>query len=242
MSAPDPCHDHVPNIPVHALDNPFSKSSKFTVSIVSCAPTALLTFSPSLNIPDNDLSSTSPASYSDVYHQIIAPALGSCPTKHYIVVLQPSVTSADYEHESTQPFLSALATSNHGMKISQVRGQVNDNWTINTILMDCLHHGVTRVEEIDVRIGENAEQWWSLGDDKDLIDKSVMFVRLPAVTNPGRGADVLIEGMVQRWFGNKDYTLFWITEARTEEIEREDQSVGEIGESEGEGQKPLIGE
>lgn len=128
------------------------------------------------------------------------------------------------------------------MKISQVRGQVNDNWTINTILMDCLHHGVTRVEEIKVRIGENAEQWWSLGDDRDLIDKSVMFVRLPAVTNPGRGADVLVEGMVQRWFGNKDYTLFWITEARTEEIGREDQVVGEIGEGEGEGQKPLIGE
>lgn len=195
----------------------------------------------SLNIPDHDLSYTSSASYSDVYHKLIAPALGSCPTKNYIVVLQPSVSTSDYDRESATPFLSGLANSQNGRKISRVTGQVNDNWTINTILMDCLHHGVTRVEEVVIREDEKYEKYWGLDADREMIGKSVMFVRLlPAQKSRPevqiKNSDILVEGMVHRWFGAEDYTLIWITEARGE---GEGEVLGEIIE---EGQKALIGE
>lgn len=90
--------------------------------------------------------------------------------------------------------------------------------------------------------GEAREKYWGLDADRETIRKSVMFVRLPAVEERRaeeqvRENDILVEGMVHRWFGAENYTLFWITEARQETV---GEIVGEIGESEG--QKLLVGE
>lgn len=107
--------------------------------------------------------------------------------------------------------------------------------------MDCLHHGVTRVEEVVIREDEKYEKYWGLDADREMIGKSVMFVRLlPAQKSRPevqiKNSDILVEGMVHRWFGAEDYTLIWITEARGE---GEGEVLGEIIE---EGQKALIGE
>lgn len=149
-------------------------------------------------------------------HHAFSRAASSCPTKHYAVVHQPGVTTEDYE-------LSYLPIGVHthtNLIAEKIQGTVDIVAVVNTILMDCLHCGVVRVESLDtseLKIAQLSEE---------TIQESIMHLSLPspkAGLSRNERADMLdehdayIKSVVGTYFANKNYTLIYITEAAKDE-------------------------
>ncbi|KAJ9659934.1 hypothetical protein H2198_002824 [Neophaeococcomyces mojaviensis] len=152
-------------------------------------------------------------------HHAFSRAVSSCPTKHYAVVYQPGVTNADYESS----YLPIGVHTHTNLIAEKIQGTVDVVAVVNTILMDCLHHGVTKVESLDtseLKVEDMSEE---------KIRDSIMHVSLPTVnaelSKKERSSslqvhDDYIKRIVGKYFDNKDYTLIYITEAAKETEER----------------------
>ncbi|KAK5941655.1 hypothetical protein PMZ80_005604 [Knufia obscura] len=146
-------------------------------------------------------------------HTELWSALSTCPTTHYAVIVQPGVTPADYE-TSWLPVGAGIRTA---LIASDIQGKVDITAVINTILMDCLHHGVTRVETLDTK-GPLPEL------SSSVVRESVIYAVLPGVeAGSQKRRDVLIdqrhryvEGLVGKYFDNRDYTIVYVTEGRVD--------------------------
>lgn len=162
---------------------------------------------------------------SAVHHELWS-ALSSCPTKHYAVVVQPGVTSADYQ-TSWLPVGAGVRTA---IIASDIQGKVDVTAVVNTILMDCLHRGVTKVESLDTK-----KSLPELSQEK--VNESIIYAAMPGIdARNQKRRDVLIdqrhryvEGIVGKYFDNKDYTIVYVTEPRKEtalEVEVEEKEHG----------------
>ena len=205
-----------------------------TVACVDCMScTNTCTYSLIIDL-DLHPSSHAPITSTDIHHHILPPAFGRCPTKHYLIALQPSVTTHDYDNEAVTPFLAGLSNSRDGVKIREVHGQVNLDWVLNTILMDCLHFGILHVEELgELEVKElSGEQ----------VGENIIFVRLPEVESGVAREEVLkkhdeyLEGVVEKYFGGRGYTFVLVTEPVVEIGGEIDGGEGTVEDGE---QKPL---
>lgn len=175
---------------------------------------------------------------------LFSQALGSCPTKKYAVVLQPGVSSDDYQCTRSTPFLFKLGTSGPGVTkgmFKDVIGPVYHVGLVNTILMDCLHHGIKSVKTLDTSALMLPEL------DAQTISENVIWAPLPAI-EPHltkeerkvvmRNHDMYIEGLVENYFGGEDYTLFYVTESRHDAEVKHDNFDGQ--EYQMESEVPLV--
>lgn len=140
--------------------------------------------------------------------------LSTCPTRHYAVITQPGAHTTDY----TRKFLPIGAGSRTAVIASDIDGEVIVNHIVNTILMDCLHHGVLTVEDMPTT-------GLPLPDlDEETIKKSIIHAILPSAqgwtgeTRTQRLAkhDEYVQGVVEKYFDNKDYTLIYVAEPADE--------------------------
>lgn len=88
---------------------------------------------------------------------------------------------------------------------------------VNTVLMDCLHHGIKSVKTLDTSALMLPEL------DAQTISENVIWAPLPAIEPQltkeerkvvMRNHDMYIESLVENYFGGEDYTLFYVTESR----------------------------
>ena len=150
---------------------------------------------------------------SAIHHELWS-ALSFCPTKHYAVVIQSGVTTADYQ-TSWLPVGAGVRTA---LIASDIQGQVDVTAVLNTILMDCLNHGITRVEALDTK-GPLPEL------SRERVDESIIYAVMPGIeARNQKRRDVLIdqrhryvEGIVGKYFDNRDYTIVYVTEPRRED-------------------------
>lgn len=83
--------------------------------------------------------------------------------------------------------------------------------------MDCLHHGITRVEPLDTKdpLPELSQE---------TINESVIYAVMPGIdATSQKRRDVLIdqrhryvEGIVGKYFDNRYYTIIYVTEPQEE--------------------------
>jgi len=126
------------------------------------------------------------------------------------VIVQPGVTPRDYE-KSWLPVGAGVRTA---LIASNIHGKVDVTAVVNTILMDCLHHGVTRVQELDTKQPTLTEL------SAQTVSESVIYAVMPGIeARSQERRDVLVdqrhryvEGVVGKYFGNKDYTVIYVTE------------------------------
>lgn len=130
------------------------------------------------------------------------------------MIVQPGVTPADYE-TSWLPVGAGVRTA---LIASNIQGKVDVTAVVNTILMDCLHHGVTRVETLDPTDPVLPEL------SAERVNESVMYAVMPGIeARSQKRRDELIdqrhryvERVVGKYFGNRDYTVIYITEPQAE--------------------------
>lgn len=146
---------------------------------------------------------------------------------------QPGISRHDLDNESLTPFLASLATSSTGLKVHDVAGQVSLDVALNTILMDCLHHGIKTVKQIDV-----FQEGLGVTDlDAQTIRENVIYAMFPKTVNLG-WHDTYVEDVVQKYFGGEDYTVIVITIPQEKE---EPKEVGGLNQEVG-AEVPLVGE
>lgn len=112
---------------------------------------------------------------------------------------------------------------------------------INTILMDCLHHGIKSVKSLDTSALMLPEL------DAQTIGENIIWAALPAV-EPHltkeerkvvmRNHDMYIQSLVENYFGGEDYTLFYVTESRHDTEVKQDTFDGQ--EYQMESEVPLV--
>lgn len=103
---------------------------------------------------------------------------------------------------------------------------------INTILMDCLNHGIKTVKPIDV-----FQEGLAVGDlDAQTVRENIIYAMFPKTVNLG-WHDKYVEDVVQKYFGGEDYTLLFITIPQ----EREEPKTAGLNQEFG-AEVPLVGE
>lgn len=137
-----------------------------------------------------------------------------------------------------------LGTSGAGSTKAMIRDVVEPVYhvgLVNTILMDCLHHGIKSVKSLDTSA-------LILPDlDAQTINENVIWAALPAIESHlskeerkvvMRNHDMYIEGLVENYFGGEDYTLFYVTESRHDVEVKEDNA--DVKEYQMESEVPLV--
>ena len=119
------------------------------------------------------------------------------------------MTPADYETS----WLPVGAGTRTALIASNIEGKVDITAVVNTILMDCLHHGIKGVETLDTKktLPELSQS---------TINESVIYAVMPGIEAHGQGRrDELIdqrhryvEGLIGKYFQNKDFTIIYTTE------------------------------
>lgn len=113
--------------------------------------------------------------------------------------------------------------------VRDVVEQVDHVGIVNTILMDCLHHGIKTVKSLDTSTMMLPEL------EAQVIAENVIWAALPAVgANLNkeerkvvmRNHDMYIEGLVENYFGGEDYTLIYVTESRHDTETKQDADDG----------------
>lgn len=140
------------------------------------------------------------------------------------MIFQPGVTSSDYNHEEsfiTHFLASPGSRSSPTLSTLNVTGQVDVVGVVNTILMDCLHHGIKKVENLDT--SELALARLS----SETVRESVIYAALPPPkVRLGkkerqmilRRHERYVQKLVEEYFGSEDYTLVYITQAAEAEV------------------------
>ncbi|KAK5085460.1 hypothetical protein LTR05_004745 [Lithohypha guttulata] len=160
--------------------------------------------------------------HNDIHH-LFSAAVSSCPTTQYAVIFQPGVSSSDYDHEENllTPFLaSPESQTTTNLRILNATGQVDVVGVVNTILMDCLHHGIKKVETLDT--GELVVAPLSA----TTVRESVIYAAMPPLEDGLRKRERqmtlrrherYVQKLVEDYFGSEDYTLVYVTKAAEEE-------------------------
>lgn len=127
------------------------------------------------------------------------------------MIFQSGVSAADFEHEDFTPYITSLANQPTGLKIRDVHGQVDVVGIVNTILMDCLHHGIKGVQNLETN-GLVVHEM-----DAETVAESVIYADMSNLSDAGKREAVLsehdgyVEEVVRTYFGGEDYTLIYIT-------------------------------
>lgn len=127
--------------------------------------------------------------------------------------------------------------------VRDVVEQVDVTGTVNTILMDCLHHGIKTVQELDTSVLVLPEM------EAQKLSESVIYAALPSVASSLskeerkavlQNHDMYVEGLVDNYFRGEDYTLIYITESRYGMEMKEETPEGK--EYQMENEVPLVGD
>lgn len=100
--------------------------------------------------------------------------------------------------------------------------------------MDCLNHGITRVENLDVErmVRDAAKYELPLGGptylETEERKKSILYAHMPKIEWIGQGrreavkqSDDFVLGVVEQWFSGEDFTIAYITEPVSEDEVKE---------------------
>lgn len=155
----------------------------------------------------------------DVQHNLWG-YLASCPTRHYAVVVEP-LTLSYFPNSLSSPtsFIPKTPNARSIFSAENVDGKVNLVHVLNTILMDCLHHCVLRVKELDTSPAAIKDGVPRL--DREVIEKSIIYANMPEVDTSLTRKDYaavmqdrkdFVEEVIEKYFEGTNYTLIYIRE------------------------------